>query len=297
MNTDNSKAIELWNSKWAPETHNTEYASKRIKSAQSAKLTPVKIDDVDLYGYFQGSHGRYETFLDYCPCGDFHRSKLPCKHIYRLAIELGVLNINAVHNDNAIPVPKGERVTLDETIDIIEGLSETAQHTLYNIAKCSTSSEPSYLISLCTEIEELLNSGIIVNMAPEEYVINFGNKGDIIAFLDSEGIPYIKSAKKNALEELCLQTVPEKTEAKFGKSIYVGIPKRFSARKIHYYLHRKYDTLFYFDDSPHEISLLDTVLPDDDVTEQLIKRGYYSTDKPKTNIDKCQECSIKISFE
>lgn len=81
MKTDNPHAIELWNNTWISETHTTEYSAKRIKSAQSAKLTPIRIDTEDMYGYFQGSSGRYETFLDYCSCGDFIRSKLPCKHI------------------------------------------------------------------------------------------------------------------------------------------------------------------------------------------------------------------------
>ena len=80
----NEKALKKWKSTWDSSIHESDFAAKRIKSAKSAKLTPVKIDPTDCYGYFQGTHGRYETFLDYCPCGDFHRSKLPCKHIYRL---------------------------------------------------------------------------------------------------------------------------------------------------------------------------------------------------------------------
>ena len=39
---------EIWESKWKPSTHKTEYAKKRIKSAQSAKLTPIKIDKDDM---------------------------------------------------------------------------------------------------------------------------------------------------------------------------------------------------------------------------------------------------------
>lgn len=42
MDTNITNAIELWNNTWSSETHTTEYAAKRIKSAQSAKLTPIK---------------------------------------------------------------------------------------------------------------------------------------------------------------------------------------------------------------------------------------------------------------
>lgn len=35
----------------------------------------------------------YDTTLSSCTCGDFENRKLPCKHIYRLAVELGVIEI------------------------------------------------------------------------------------------------------------------------------------------------------------------------------------------------------------
>lgn len=35
----------------------------------------------------------YDTTLSNCTCYDFQKRKLPCKHIYRLAVELGVIEI------------------------------------------------------------------------------------------------------------------------------------------------------------------------------------------------------------
>lgn len=35
----------------------------------------------------------YDTTLSNCDCMDFQERKLPCKHIYRLALELGVIDI------------------------------------------------------------------------------------------------------------------------------------------------------------------------------------------------------------
>lgn len=35
----------------------------------------------------------YDTSLNKCNCGDFETRKLPCKHIYRLAVELGIIEI------------------------------------------------------------------------------------------------------------------------------------------------------------------------------------------------------------
>lgn len=273
-----NKAKEIWENTWAPETHTTDYALKRIQSALSAKLTPLNIDNKNYYGNFQGSHGRYETYLDNCPCGDFRRSKLPCKHIYRLAIELGLMNICAEHSVNAIVTPKEERISLDDTIDIIEKLSIDAQYLLLNIASNVRSTSPTYPVDLNNDVDELINSGIIVYADSPQYTINFGNKNEIMNFLDNENISYNKKAKKSVLEELCIKYAPRKAEKKFGITYYVSIPTKFSPVKIHYYLHRKYGYELIIDENENiiKVPLCKSILPDDDVTIQLIKHGYYS---------------------
>lgn len=294
MNGNNTKAMELWTSKWTPETHTTKYAKKRIKSAQSAKLTPVKIDAEDMYGYFQGSSGRYETFLDYCPCGDFHRSKLPCKHIYRLAIELGLMDISVSHDNNAIPTPTVERVRLSDTIDIVECLSENAQQKLLDISSGLNSEKPICHVDFDNDVSELLQSGIIIEAEPQKHFIKFGKKAEIIEFLNNENFVYDEKLKKNELEELCQTYLPEKAEARFGFSLYVSIPTKFSAQNIHYYLHRKYD--YDYDDNFKKIQLLDTELPNDAITRELITRGLYSPNTPKVRINNCTDTEIELKI-
>lgn len=263
----NNTSLEIWEKAWSKGTHETEFAQKRIKSAKSAKLTPIKIDTEDCYGYFQGSRGRYETFLDTCPCGDFIKNKIPCKHIYRLAIELGVLNETAETNSNAIPTPKGEKATLDEEIDIVESLSEQAQSILRVIAEGYTSENPIVFEKYCAEIEELLNVGIIADTGEKEPI--FGKKAEIIELLEKENIPYQKSDSVKTLKQICEDNIKDKTMERFGYRIGVTIPTRFTSRHIHYYLSRKsslsYGGNWYYQE-----------LPDDKITDQLIKRGYYS---------------------
>lgn len=264
----NNTSLEIWEKAWSKETHETDFAQKRIKSAKSAKLTPIKIDTEDCYGYFQGSRGRYETFLDTCPCGDFIKNKMPCKHIYRLAIELGVLNEKAETNSNAIPTPKAEKATLDEEIDIIESLSEQAQIMLERIASEYTSEFPTVFETYCEEIEELLQAGIVTDTGERKLI--FGKKAEIIALLEKENIPYQKSDSVKVLKQICEDNIKEKTMESFGYQMGVTIPTQFTSRHIHYYLSRKISlhcvgTLFYRED-----------LPDDKITDQLIKRGYYS---------------------
>lgn len=273
------KHEKTWSDAWTQETHETDYALKRIKSAQSAKLTPVEINLEDGYGYFQGGHGRYETFLDHCPCGDFRRSKLPCKHIYRLAAELGILDIDCKHNKNSIPTPKSEQLKLDEVIDLIEKLSMEAQHTLRDIVGNITSAKPTHPIASNSDgLSELFDLGIIVDSDPDNHQVNFGTKNELAALLDADNISYRKNAKKSVFEELCMEHVPEKTKNKFGEIIYVSIPTKFRSQQIHYYLHRKLDFEVHFDENWNftKTPCLETDLPDDAITDQLIKRGYYT---------------------
>lgn len=275
------KLIALWSKTWEQDIHQTEYAQKRIKSAQAAKMTPVEINTIDYYGYFQGDHGRYETFLDYCPCGDFRRSKLPCKHIYRLAIELGLMDIEVKQNKYSIPTPQKERAKLDEVIDLIETLSENTQRELQRIASCIRSTNPFYETRLDDEkITELLNSEIITEPDPKMRTINWGTKYDITDLLDREHIPYKTSMKKADLIDLCGQHIPEKAKQEFGEISHITIPTKFSPVKIQCYLHRKFDNQSYYDENTGnytfgEVPLLETELPNDDVTKQLIKHGHY----------------------
>lgn len=102
-------SYEVWK-RW-DDVHKLPDQQKRITSAKKAENTPLDIDSERGYGFFSGSHGRYETHLDNCKCADFIRRKLPCKHMYRLAIELGVFGGKEAItiDETAVKVPKRER--------------------------------------------------------------------------------------------------------------------------------------------------------------------------------------------
>ncbi len=73
---------------------------------QNADTTvPLSIDHEKGVGLFEGSEGeRYEVSLTRCQCRDHVRRRKPCKHMYRLALELGILRPDAwkevAGNDN-----------------------------------------------------------------------------------------------------------------------------------------------------------------------------------------------------
>lgn len=50
--------------------------------------TPFSVDTEHGTAHFVGKHGNYFTTLQGCPCGSFPK---PCKHMYRLALELGIM--------------------------------------------------------------------------------------------------------------------------------------------------------------------------------------------------------------
>ena len=66
---------------------------KRLASAQQSKTTPTSIDREHETGVFYGSgKDPYQTTLASCTCNDFVRRKKPCKHVFRLAMELGIID-------------------------------------------------------------------------------------------------------------------------------------------------------------------------------------------------------------
>lgn len=62
---------------------------KRMEKASGAKIAPLSIDYASKTAIFPGSgKAPYETTVDTCTCRDYFVRRLPCKHIYRLRMEL-----------------------------------------------------------------------------------------------------------------------------------------------------------------------------------------------------------------
>lgn len=106
---------------------------KRLNSAQQSKTSPTSIDLEHETGVFYGS-GKlpYQTSLAACTCNDFVKRKKPCKHIYRLAMELGIIPL-----DYKTGRSSGERnearISFEDSIALVEQLSEAAQKHIENM--------------------------------------------------------------------------------------------------------------------------------------------------------------------
>lgn len=111
---------------WPVDIHNSKDQQKRLESAAKAEVTPISVDGEEQRAVFFGSGKEpYQTTLTTCTCSDFRR-RLPCKHIYRLAMELG-----EIEADFQIGESKGERLArqlaFEDAMQEIEKLSDAAQ--------------------------------------------------------------------------------------------------------------------------------------------------------------------------
>jgi len=92
--------------------------TKRFMRASERKNTPIEIYTDSNSATFSGSHGVYHTSLDFCECRDFSIRKLPCKHIYRLAMELGLISTKFSSDKKAIMAPTD--VAFNSVVDFLE---------------------------------------------------------------------------------------------------------------------------------------------------------------------------------
>lgn len=75
---------------WDISVHQDYEQHKRFGTAQKIKPDNITLDTIAKTAVIVGSgEDPYEVTLDSCTCFDYLSRKLPCKHIYRLAQELG----------------------------------------------------------------------------------------------------------------------------------------------------------------------------------------------------------------
>lgn len=111
---------------WDAEIHEMPDQKKRLMSGRASKTTPASIDRKNKTGVFPGSgKSPYNTTLKSCTCVDFIRRKLPCKHMYRLAMDLGVLQETTIKGIN-----KNLQIPLEEAVAELENLTDDLQRSI-----------------------------------------------------------------------------------------------------------------------------------------------------------------------
>ncbi len=170
---------------WA-NVHDTEDQKKRLESSWAAACTPVDVDPEKEMAHFASKRGNYETTLKQCSCGDFIRRHLPCKHMYRLAWEIGILSYDCVR------AYRYGGYSWKEVVEIVEKLSEDAQKEFYaNYSKGSKQ----FRKMKRPELEELITHGIYEEY-PESETAKYKTVSIIDDFLvDKQKVRYYFSRK------------------------------------------------------------------------------------------------------
>ena len=103
---------------------------KRLASAQQSKTSPLSVDKEHETGVFYGSGKEpYQTSLASCTCNDFVKRKKPCKHVFRLAMELGIID-TAYKTGRSTGERNEAQISFADSVALVEQLSDAAQNAI-----------------------------------------------------------------------------------------------------------------------------------------------------------------------
>jgi hypothetical protein len=273
---------------WDSSVHSEEDSVKRINSASKAVCTPASIDREAETGNFSGSSGEYKTSLSSCTCIDFIRRKKPCKHIYRLAMELNYIDCSFVGDSAQRILPKNspKSVRFKEAAVIVDSLPTSAQLLLRDILhdiKFDKIIRPSVLKN--EDLDCLISSGIVSEDYDARSLLAGYTRNNLNDRIATLGIPFKKNMKLSDLVNWCMDNIEDEIPNICSDRTTVIISEGFrnSMHKIYNFLVRLHDYKSYIDVNGEYVTVryLDTILPDDDVTEALISLGHVQayTDK------------------
>lgn len=190
--------------KWLEKDHQGEKQEKAIKKAKMEETTPVCIDRDAQTAVFWGSGKEpYQTSLSSCTCNEFLRYKVPCKHIYRLAMELGILA-----SEYKTGMSKGERLEIQISLEDAHGLLTSLSPNAYEKAVQMLSLSKSerhvpHLVTDQTIIEEFRKCPLMVeNQFPAEEILRLYEREDLYHIIEEAGVEF--TGRKNAAREKVL---------------------------------------------------------------------------------------------
>lgn len=240
---------------WDESVHMIPDQQKRLVSAKSSKTTPSNIDRDNMTGVFPGSGANpYRTTLISCTCGDFMRRRLPCKHIYRLAIELGIVNEKAETGVNKNTL-KASQITLKDAVAELEKLTDDAQHIVEGFLYAVLYREDKELHVLEETAQQFLKCSLFVLRDSDENKFLLLKRNQIQEILEQNGITGLKrNMSKTNLIKWGLENV-EGFEDMLPKTYTFTFVDTFvdARRRVYSYLLRKYAWDMYYDAEMNEI--------------------------------------------
>ena len=231
-----------WDS-WDPSIHSDPAQIKRQKNAAKFETSPISIGDE--FATFRGSKKDYHTTLLSCNCADFGMRKLPCKHMYRLAYEIGIFHLDGVKHDDKI----SERLRIDDVMPLVEALPDYIQKDLKSVLYNSHFDGYAYLDS--SEAKILKDAGLFIDYPDRSIYLKKFKKNELLSLVDgfdTDGEVTLK-LKKPEIIELILKKFPDICEASLENSGIALIAPSDKIKDIDMKIHHRLCQKFPYEDA------------------------------------------------
>ena len=285
---------------WDESIHMPEDQQKRIKSAEKADATPLSVDKDAQNGVFPGSGKKpYETTLDSCTCGDFVRRKLPCKHMYRLAMECGIFKGSVKSGINKNTIAKIQ-IPFKEVVTALESLNKECQKEVMSLLRLNLYDKCDIFYIQDRYFGDLLISPLFISVeSTPDNLLKAYSKEDLLSILQEKDIEGYRSSMRIAtLIRWCLENIPDLWGViPLAHAIRFSDQVQKSRRKLYTYLLRKYAWEEIWGENgvfmvPHGAKCEDVTLsisldgvsmsgnsdtywfPDDEITQLLTEHGH-----------------------
>lgn len=237
--------------------HDNDEQIKRLNSAKKAECTPLSINHSDFTGVFSGSSSKYQTSLTSCTCKDFSIKRKPCKHMYRLAIELGLINTDV--KSDLSKVKKTSTIkpwTLEQAVEIIKTLKPDLQIKLKEIIMPALFKKQ-YIVPVrkFDGLSVIFDTNLIKEVNHPKIAIYILKRNELIKILDNNNISGFKrNSKKEDLIQWVCDNVDNLEDIISPYATCAEISEEFkkTARKAYTYLIHKYDTEEIYDPDKDE---------------------------------------------
>ncbi|RDY30161.1 SWIM zinc finger family protein [Lachnotalea glycerini] len=223
---NNTKELELQWEIWLPSLHLDVEQLKRQDKAVCKDLTPIQIENST--GKFRGSKTDYMTSLSDCNCRDFAIRRKPCKHMYRLASELGIYKLKNVSSSNTVNLKK----RIEEIMPIIESMTDDEQKEFKDIAYyCGNKGDSNGLILSDIELaNKYLKLDLVQIVTDRKKIYTLTNYNDLRKLIHDKTIKLPR--KKDELIDFIIHNYPD-----------IDLP--VNPNKVHIELHQSIEHLGY----------------------------------------------------
>ncbi len=234
--------MNLW-TKWN-DCHDYPSQVDRQVRAREAILTPISISGQ--CAQFQGEEDQYRTTLLNCSCPDFQQRHKPCKHMYRLAMELDLFPRGDMQTDtSAIRIPASQQPKLTaDLIALIDGYPAAQQSDLKMLLYTIVIHKEPALTPVFPLVAALADTGFFQSERDFLFLLDHYPKRKLSQKIDALGIDFPADLKtQTAKRGYVREHITEYGEQLFPDEVKLTIPERYSsiANKVYRHLHNVSD--------------------------------------------------------